>query len=255
MADRLNPASDRPVYRQIADHLRGEIERGDLAAGAQLPSENTLEARYGVSRVTARRALSVLINDGLVLSEHGRGYFVRFQPPVRRLSSDRFARRHDGKASLTVDTGAGQHEFSVEVLFVGKRPVPAGLAERLGLTANDEVIVRNRRYLADGKAVEVATSYIPLDVADGTPIAEENPGPGGIYARMEDKGMIFDKYDEEITARVATEEEARLLRLPATAPVLHLLRTAIADGRPVEVCDTVMDAAAFVLAYSLPARS
>lgn len=255
MADRLNPASDRPVYRQIADHLRAEIERGDLAPGAQLPSESTLENRYGVSRVTVRRALGLLVNDGVALTERGRGYFVRALPPVRRLSSDRFARRHEGKAAFTVDMEAGQHDFSVDVLFVGKGPVPAGMAERLGLNANNEAVVRYRRYLVDGKPVEVATSYIPLDVADGTPIAEENPGPGGIYARMEDKGMTFDKYDEEITARVATEEESRLLQLPATAPVLHLVRTAVADGRPVEVCDTVMDAAAFVLSYSLPARS
>jgi GntR family transcriptional regulator len=50
-----------------------------------------------------------------------------------------------------------------------------------------------------------------------------------------------------------SEDEVRLLQLPSGAPVLHLVRTAIADGRPVEVCDTVMDAAAFVLHYELPA--
>jgi GntR family transcriptional regulator len=251
VADRVNRANDRPVYRQIADLLRAEIGRGDRAPGSQLPSETALIARYGVSRVTVRRALAVLVNDGLVLVAQGRGYFVRTRPRVRRLSADRFVRRHDDAAGTEV----GHPDLSIDVLFVGRACVPAGVAEKLGVSAGDEVIVRHHRYFADGKPVEAAMSYFPVDVAAGTPIAEPNPGPGGVYARIENQGLTFEKFDEEITARIATEEESRLLQLPGSSPVLHVLRTAIAGGRPVEVRATVMDAAAFVFAYSLPARS
>jgi GntR family transcriptional regulator len=51
--------------------------------------------------------------------------------------------------------------------------------------------VRRRRYLADGQPIEYATSYIPLDVAAGTPIEDVDSGPGGNYSRMEDKGYEF----------------------------------------------------------------
>jgi GntR family transcriptional regulator len=254
MAQRIDPASDRPVYRQIADHLRQSIDCGDFAPGEQLPSESKLVKDYDVSRVTARRALSVLVSEGLAMAEHGRGWFVRRRPPVKRLSSDRFARRKEGKAAFTVDMEANQRKFAVDVLSVGTGTPSDEIAERLGIAPGDQVIVRKRRYLVDGQPIELATSYIPNDIAEGTPIAEVNPGPGGIYARMEDKGMTFERYDEDISARLATEEEARVLGLPSGSPVLHLVRTAIADGRPVEVCDTVMDAAAFVLHYSLPAK-
>jgi len=249
---KIDPASDRAVYRQIADHLREAIERHDLAPGAQLPSESTLVNDYGVSRVTARRALSVLVTDGLVVAEHGKGWFVRRRPPVKRLSSDRFARRKEGKAAFTVDMEANQRRFSVEVLHVGTGQAPIEVLDRLGLPRGSEVVVRRRRYLAEGQPIEYATSYIPTDIGAGTPIAEPNPGPGGIYARMEDQGFVFERYDEETTARMPTEEEARILALPAGSPVLHLVRTAVASGRPVEVCDTVLDSAAFVLFYSLP---
>ena len=57
-----------------------EIERATAEPGAQLPSESQLMAEYDVSRVTARRALGVLVTDGLVVAEHGRGRFVR-RPP------------------------------------------------------------------------------------------------------------------------------------------------------------------------------
>src|SRR3954449_3246062 len=134
----IDPASDRAVYRQIADHLRRAIEAHELAPGAQLPSENSLVADYGVSRVTARRALAVLVTDGLAVAEHGRGWFVRRQPPVRRLSSDRFRRRSEGKAAFTVDMEANQRRFSVEVIHVGRGTAPADVAERLGLSAAAE---------------------------------------------------------------------------------------------------------------------
>jgi GntR family transcriptional regulator len=250
---RIDPASDRSVYRQIADHLRSDIENHKLAPGAQLPPESVLVNDYGVSRVTARRALAVLVTDGLVIAEHGRGWFVRRRPPVKRLSSDRFARRREGKAAFTVDMEASQRQFSVEVIYVGEGKAPDDIADRLGLSSGDRALIRRRRYLTEGQPIEYATSYIPLDIASGTPIAEPNPGPGGIYARMEDQGYVFERYDEETTARMPTEEESRILSLPAASPVLHLVRTAIASGRPVEVCDTVMDSAAFVLFYSLPA--
>jgi GntR family transcriptional regulator len=251
---RIDPSSDRAVYRQIADHLRASIEVQELAPGAQLPPESQLVTDYGVSRVTARRALSVLVTDGLVVAEHGKGWFVRRQPPVRRLASDRFARRGEGKAAFTVDMEANERPFSVDVLYVGKGIISESAAEHLGFPSGTEVAVRRRRYLVAGQPVEYATSYIPLDIANETPILEVNPGPGGIYARMEDKGFVFERYDEEVTARMPSEEEARVLALPVAAPVLHLIRTAFASGRPVEVCDTIMDAAAFVLSYNLPAR-
>ena len=178
---------------------------------------------------------------------------MRRQPPIRRLSSDRFARRGEGKAAFTVDMEANERSFSVDVLYVGIGPAPPQAASRLSLPDGGEVAIRRRRYLAEGQPIEYATSYIPLDIADGTPILEPNSGSGGIYARMEERGFLFERYEEEVTARMPTEEETRALALPAASPVLHLVRTAFASGRSVEVCDTVMDAAAFVLFYTLPA--
>ena len=97
----LDPTSDRAVFRQIADHLRDAIEKGRLAENEQVPSETMMVEHYGVARMTVRHAIQVLQSEGLVLAEHGRGVFVRPRPPVRRLASDRFARRNRelGKAA------------------------------------------------------------------------------------------------------------------------------------------------------------
>lgn len=72
-----------PPYRRIADDLRKAIATGKLAPGEKLKSENELKDQYGTTRVTVRKALSLLKADGLLISEQGRGVFVRPQPRVR----------------------------------------------------------------------------------------------------------------------------------------------------------------------------
>lgn len=253
----LDSASDRAVFRQIADHLRSAIVSGRLAEGDQLPSEAQMIDHYGVTRMTVRQALNLLKGEGLAVAEHGRGVFVRRRPRVRRLGSDRFARRYreEGKAAFLAEVEATGAKPTVDELIVAEEPLPAEMAERLGLDPKEQAVVRRRRYLIDGYPVEFATSYIPASIASGTAIAEPNSGPGGIYARLEELGHRLDHYDEEVRARMPLPDESRRLSLPSGVPVFQLVRTAYdVDGRPVEVCDTVMSTDAYVLDYRLPAR-
>ncbi|CDR08204.1 GntR family transcriptional regulator [Streptomyces iranensis] len=251
----LDPTSDRAVFRQIADALREAIDKGRFREGDKLPSETELVDHFGVSRMTVRNALSLLQQEGLAVSEHGKGVFVRPRPPVRRLASDRFARRHrdQGKAAFTVEAEAAGSRPEVDSLEVKEERPSPGISARLG--SPRKVLARRRRYLLDGRPVEFATSYLPLDLARNTPIAQPNPGPGGIYARLEEMGHRLDHFDEEIRARMPSPAEVRTLQLASGVPVIHLVRTAYdTEGRAVEVCDTVMAADAYVLAYQLPAN-
>ncbi|MCD9872562.1 GntR family transcriptional regulator [Streptomyces guryensis] len=71
------PDRDLPPYRRIADDLRAAIATAKLAPGEKLKSENELKDLYGTTRVTVRKALALLKADGLLISEQGRGVFVR----------------------------------------------------------------------------------------------------------------------------------------------------------------------------------
>jgi len=254
MAKGLDPLSGVPVYRQIAERLRERISSGELQPGDRLPSEVELMEAYSAARATVRQAVGLLRSEGLVLAEQGRGAFVRDRPRVRRLAYDRFARRHrkEGKAAFLAEMEGRRPE--VEVLSVGPDAVPVAIADRLGVKPGDKVLRRHRRYLDAGQPLEIATSYIPWDLASGTPMTEVNPGPGGIYARIEELGHELGRFVEDVTARMPTLEEARALGLSVGTPILHLVRTAYdTDGTPVEVCDTVMAADRYVLNYELPA--
>jgi GntR family transcriptional regulator len=257
LSQAIDPASDRAVYKQIADHLREAIGRGSLAAGEQLPSEAQLMTHYGVARMTVRNALRLLQDEGLITAEHGRGVYVRARPPVRRLASDRFAARHrkEGKAAFTVEAEQAGAEPRVDMIKVSQGRPPAEVADRLKLGARDRSVIRSRRYMLDGRPVETAVSYVPADLAEGTPIVDPNPGPGGIYARLEEQGHTLERFTEEVSARMPTPEEARALNLPPGVPVFRLVRTAYdTGGRAVEVCDTIMASDAYLLAYELPAH-
>jgi GntR family transcriptional regulator len=253
----VDRSDDRPPYRQIAGLLRERIKLGRLSPGEQLPSESELIQHFRVARMTVRQAIQELRGEGLVVAEHGKGVFVRSAPPVRRLASDRFSRAHRqrGKSAFLAEAEAAGHTPKVDQVRVTNETVPPELAEKLRLSAGERVIVRSRRYLADGVPVEVATSYIPEAIAGGTAITDVDSGPGGIYARIEETGHELGRFTEEVSARMPTPDERKVLQIGAGVPVITLLRTAYdVDDLPVEVCDTVKVSHAYVLEYDVPAR-
>ncbi|SOB86351.1 GntR family transcriptional regulator [Streptomyces sp. 1331.2] len=257
MANGEVASSATAKYLQIAADLAAQIKSGALPPGAVVPSEAELMQRYGVASGTVRKAVAELRTAQLVETHHGRGSFVRSRPPVQRKSTDRFRRTHReaGKAAYLAEAEISGGIPSVTVLFVGPTAAPPEIADRLGLPAGTQVLARKRRYFRDGVPTEEATSYLPWDVVKDIPeVFAENPG-GGIYARLEEHGHSLAEFTESVRARLATKPETKALALSPGAPVIHLVRDAIATGgRVVEVCDTIMAADQFVLDYRFPAH-
>ncbi|MER5864633.1 GntR family transcriptional regulator [Kitasatospora sp. NPDC002040] len=258
MASGEAASTAKAKYLQIADDLAAQIRSGALGPGAAVPSETELMERYGVASGTVRKAVAELRTTQLIETHHGRGSFVRSRPPVQRKSSDRFRRAHRlaGKAAYLAEAEQSGGTPSVNVLFVGAVDAPAEIAERLGIPAGTKVLARKRRYFRDGTPTEEATSYLPWDVVKDIPeMFAENPGGGGIYARLEEHGYALAEFTETVRARLATKPETAALAVSPGSPVIHLVRDATTSaGRVVEVCDTVMAADQFVLDYRFAAR-
>src|SRR3954451_5059324 len=204
MAVAIDPTSDRPVFKQIADRLRAAIVAGELAPGARLPSEQELIDTHGVARGTIRQAVNLLRSEGLVRTEHGRGTFVRDRPPVRRLAHDRFARRHRkrGRAAYLAELEAEGRVPSVEVLEVTRTKARDEVAVWLQLALGADVLARRPRYLGGDEPMKLATSYVPWSLAEGTQITEAETGQCGIYALLEERGHRLKRLSEEVTARM-----------------------------------------------------
>ncbi|PWI41156.1 GntR family transcriptional regulator [Streptomyces sp. ICBB 8177] len=240
----------RPKYQRIADALKGAIEAGEYAPGDRLPGENELMASYGVARMTARQALGVLRNEGIAEARKGSGVFVRDFRPLRRLGVQRLAREgwSSGRSVWTADLG--DRQLVVDQVEVGTGVAPQRVAEVTG----QDVLVRARRFVLDGKPVLLATSYLPAALVAGSAVTREDPGPGGIYARLAELGHAPVRFREEVRSRMPSHEEADALGLADGTPVILICRTAYAtEDRVVEVNEMVLDSAAYVLEYDFDA--
>ncbi|MGW7031925.1 GntR family transcriptional regulator [Streptomyces xanthophaeus] len=246
-----------PRYLQIAEDIVQQIRAGALKPGDQVPSEAEMVGRYGVSGGTIRKAMLEIRASGLVDTRHGKGSYVKARPPVRHRSSDRFRRslRQGGKAAYLAESEQSGATAKVSVIYIGPMEAPEGIAERLSVDIGTQVLARRRLYFRNGTPVETATSYLPWDVVRDIPeLFAENPGGGGIYARLEEHGHVFAEFVETLQARPAAKAEASELALSPGAPVVHLLRNAVTEeGRVVEVCDTLMAADQFVFEFRIPA--
>lgn len=246
----------QPRYQQIANLLREAIERGDYAPGSTLEPESALAARYDVDRRTVNRAILSLRADGLVRVERGNRTVVRELPTLTRDAVERQKIREEGQAR-----GAFQAEMTrlgLEAqsdVVVAEHPAPEDIAELLGTTPRLPALTRHRRMLAGDVPLQMATSWLPLDIAGGTQIAELDTGPGGTYSRLADLGHAPVTFTETVRLRLPDDDERQFLRMDIEQRVYAIRRTARdARGRVVEVNDIVLPAHQWELVYTWSAE-
>lgn len=243
-----------PVHAQIAADLRAAIRSGELQDGDRLPGENALMERYGVARMTARQALATLRYEGLAVSRKGSGVFVRLFKPIRRHGSKRLAQSLWGEGGNIWGAGFEDRAVTVDHIKIDRVPAEKELAELLGITEETMVLRRSRRYVVDDRPVQQATSFLPLELVEGTQITEANTGPGGVFARLAELGYAPAEFSETLTARMPTPEEIAELDIPPGTPVLAITRLAVtAEGQVVDVTRMLLDASCHVLRYDFSA--
>ncbi|WP_307795890.1 GntR family transcriptional regulator [Amycolatopsis sp. 195334CR] len=240
--------------RRLAAALRDSINSGALAQGMKLPSERSLSDEHGVARNTAREAVRLLTEEGLVVAIHGKGVFVREKYRLAR-SPERLTRaaRAAEKGAFLGDAETNQFTPTVEV-EVRVEEADAETAVILGIDEGNEVLVRERVMSADGHPIQLATSRLPRTLTEGTAIEQADTGPGGSYARLEEAGHVLGHFSETVGARMPTPEEASLLQLTAGTPIIVVRRVAFdREGVVVEVNDMRLSGDRYELAYEFPA--
>ncbi len=243
-------------YRQIADELRATIEGGEYGPRALLPSVSDLTKRYGVAKETVRQAFMTLASEGLVQSISGRGWIVRPRPRPRRHGFERYSRSRwsgDGQPILIAETARQGLSARQEIRELAEVPAPEVVAERLGVPPGTLVWVRRRTTFIEDRVHQLADSYYPLELVEGTRIRRENTGPGGGFARLEETGLRLAEIREELAARMPTSVESLALSLPPGTPVVELTRTTYeAEGRAVEVMCAVIASDMTTFDYRFP---
>lgn len=247
----VNPSSDRAIYQQVADVLRSRIRNGTYGPGSKLPSETELLGEFPASRVTIRRGLAVLQQQGLTEARRGQGVFVRQNPPVMTVRSSRFNRsaRRAGKGALAAEAEALGLKWRTEDLGpIEPVELPPEIIEVLG---ESRAYVRRRRMWVGGVPTQLADSYVPASVAEQ--IEWPDNATTTLYVLLEHHGHDVVRFREEITVRHASPEEAVALHLPDASPVAGLVRHAVdANGQTCEFFDSTAVADRHRFVYEFP---
>lgn len=226
----LSRRSPVPLYHQVEEDLRRLMDMGYWKPGERIPSEKELEETYGASRITIRRALQDLAEQGLLVREPGRGTFVRessLTAEPRSVSSfteemDRLGMRADSR-----------------VISIGVEPAEPTAAARLRLGEGTPLVVVARLRLADGKPLGIQRAWLPagrFPGLEGTDLAHRS-----LYAHLREAYQVSPTEADEMFRVCAIEgEDARLLQVLPGACGFLVERLTFDDRGPFEYVVSVM---------------
>jgi GntR family transcriptional regulator len=246
-----------PMYRVIAEELRGQIESGEVTPGQQLPTELDLRERFGASRNTVRDAVKWLITLGLVETRPGQGTFVvrKIDPFVTTLTADprpagRKVTAPGAHGYGEIDRYQGTGEEQRRMLTVSEPQVEIqkasdDIAAWLDVPPGSQVVSRHQRRYIDGTPWSLQTSFYPMrlvrtgadrlieasDIADGT-----------LQYLADSLGLGQVGYRTQVSVRTPDATEAYFFNLPqdGRVGVFEIAETGFDQtGQPMRVTMTI----------------
>lgn len=215
-----------PQYRRIEQALRDRIAA--MAPGESLPSDAELSVAFGVSRMTARHAMQLLADEGLIVRQPGRGSFLA-EPPAHRWANHllTFSREMER---------LGRHPSS-RLLERAVLPAPPEVARRLRVAPGDPVVRVRRLRCADGVPIALETAVLLGSLAPSLLGADLEAG--SLHAAVAAAGTVLRRGTATIGAELAGPEDAAHLGIPAGSALLVERRVILdAGGRAVEATES-----------------
>ena len=201
------------VWRQISQTLHSDISSGGYQPGEKMPTEVMLSRRFGVNRHTVRRAISDLVDQGLVRVEQGRGTFVA-EDVVEFVVGER--------TRFTELMTTQQRTPGTRLIRAIELPAEEMIAVNLKLRIGTKVVLIERLGEADGRAISIGSHYFPARRVPGLIAAFEERS--SITTALSDIGISdYVRLSTRVRSRQATSEEAKLLKISLATPVLETL--------------------------------
>lgn len=219
----LDKNLDEPLYQQLFDLMRSEIE-DRLDEGDQLESEREICAKYQVSRTTVRQALEKLENEGYIEKIHGKGNFV-----AHRLISQDLARFYS---------------FSEEMRKLGKVPssrltsfeiveAEENLSHSLGIAEHELAFKLIRVRFADDTPMMYESTFLPFERFEG--LKPESLSTRSLYDVLREDFAVHISNGEEVLRPILINRvESMYLDVPVGSPGLKITRTTREGGRVIE---------------------
>jgi len=210
-----------PLHRQLFLVLHDEIARGAIAPGDALPTEQSLCDQFGVSRITVRRALADLTEQGYIERRQGVGSFVR-----------QLNRSDEAPLSGSYMDNLRQTQFqtSVDVVERDIRTPPWWIGDALGRADEMLHILRVRSERRTHESLMITEAWLPTQLADALSASALQTTP--LYELLSGAGVVVDRMQHEISAEIAGPRNAGLLDVPIGSALLRVNRLAFVAGTP-----------------------
>ncbi|WP_053545831.1 GntR family transcriptional regulator [Corynebacterium deserti] len=223
LPDRVLVEGVKPKHQQLREILE-EICTNQLQPGDMLPGERILEEKYGVSRITVRRAIGDLVASGRLKRARGKGTFVAHSPLISRLHL----------ASFSAEMAAQNLSATSRILSSSRSAAPEEIADFFGTDRGTQHITLRRLRLGNGRPYAIDHGWYNSTYA---PDLLENDVYNSVYSILDRVyGVPVTQAEQTVTAVAADEDTARLLDVTPGAPLLRILRQSLSGGKPVEWC-------------------
>jgi DNA-binding GntR family transcriptional regulator len=214
-----------PLHAQVRELLAQRIASGQLAGGARLPSERDLCHELGVSRVTLRKALLMLAEEGQLVAAKGRGWFVATEP---------VSEPPNALMSFSAMAALRGLQATSDVLVQQTRASSFEEAEALGIAPGAEVFELRRVRRLDDLAVALEEVRLPASAVGST--AAVDFARDSLHGLLAARGNVPSRSDCTVSAVLATEEQADLLETSPGAALLVVRQTSFDQhDRPLEL--------------------
>lgn len=231
----LQANSPIPLYKQLYHQLRQAIQEGEYEVGKRLPSERRLAAYHGISRLTARRALELLAQEGYVRAYQGKGCFVAHS------ASQTLGRIYDGSTLEEFTAGTIQHGITSTRRILSRSIVQAShnVADHLHIPPQTKTVRIRRLRLSNDVPIALDTAYLPYPLCQ--PLMDIDLEKQSLYRSLEmDLHIQLAYANQTIRATLGKDGDLPLLGLKAPAAVLQLERETYDNhGQVIEFLDAV----------------
>lgn len=234
-----------PMYRKIYNSLKLAIQT-DYEQGEKIPSEPELEKQYSASRITIRKAVQMLADEGLVHIQQGRGTTVCDSRDVQNINY---------LTSLSETLLKMGYQVKSANICIDEIIPSSHILGELHLPERSKVYRIQRLILADKRPIALATNYIAPHFAPDFMQRMHNQTFKYLYQFLEKEyGILFTTAQDYITARAANLAQAQALRIPPNSPLIHLHRITYSKTKPVTYDDLLIDSSHYQLSASLSGR-
>lgn len=244
-------ADNRPLAERIAAQIRKQIMSGDWEPGRKVPTNEDLREQYETSNVTIQRALQILKDEKFLEGRTGVGVYVRSQPSQTIIPASYMPPSEPGQPyRWLTEATKRQQSGKYRMLEVGEVVPPVEVARALGLDEGGTAMLRSRVGFLDDQPAELVDSYYPMELAQGTRLADRRLIPGGSPALLDEMGYPTRSQDDAVGTRPATTDEYVHLEIPRDVPVLEIFRIVYSDDqRPIEVSILIKPGHRFKMGY------